>query len=438
MEKSRLNKQIDYKSIFIVLVFYLFTRRFFADIFSQFLSDLIFTAIFAYMIIKRKSIKSLFFSFFKLVSRLYGFVLSKQIYLLLIIVVSVLAIIISRQQDQLNILSDKLFLVENKLGGTEKLICNEKDSITKVKKSVVRIIGGEAEGSGFAIQQGGYILTNFHVIEFEPTPKVIFPDNTFETAEILMADKTADLAILKVQKDLPVLNWGNPSKLNPAEELLAIGYPLGGGLSGEASVSKGSLSARRTSKDVGVEYIQTDVTLNPGINGGPMINVCGEVEGINTAGLAGLGLAISSDSIQQKWIGMEMSKDSLKDVQRITFDPDKSSLEAVRAFYNYLKVRKLDKAFELLSDNFKKGHGFDYWKQGYKTLLDTTVIKIEDDPKIENRINIKLGTTDMVDGEIVYKYFEGYWDVKDEGNKWQLWDAKVKEVENPDYSWFYE
>lgn len=438
MEKSRLNKPIDYRSIFIVLIFYLFTRRFFADIFSQFLSDLLFVAIFTYMIIKRKSIKNLFSSFFRLLNKLYNFVLGKQIYFLLIIVVLVLAIVISRQQDQLNILSDKLGLVENKLGGTEKLKCNEKDSITKVKKSVVRIIGGEAEGSGFAIQQGGYIITNFHVIEFEPTPKVIFPDNTFETAEILMADKTVDLAILKVQKDLPVLNWGNPSKLNPAEELLAIGYPLGGSLNGESSVSKGSLSARRTSKDVGVEYIQTDVTLNPGMSGGPMINVCGEVEGINTAGLAGLGLAISSDSIQQKWIGMEMSKDSLKDVQRITFDPDKSSLEAVRAFYNYLKARKLDKAFELLSDNFKKGHGFDYWKQGYLSLLDTTVIKIVDDPQIANRINVKLSTTDMVDGEIVYKYFEGYWDVKDEGNKWQLWDAKVKEIENPDYNWFYE
>jgi hypothetical protein len=355
-----------------------------------------------------------------------------------VLIVCILSIFIINQQDQIKILNDKVGLIENKLGGSDKIMCNEKDSIDKVKKSVVRIIGGEAEGSGFAVQNDGYILTNFHVIEFEPTPKVIFQDNTFETAEILMADKNADLAILKVQRDLPVVSWGNPADLNPAEELLAIGFPLGGGLNGEASVSKGSLSARRNSKDVGVEFIQTDATLNPGMSGGPMINVCGEVEGINTAGLAGLGLAISSDSIRQKWLEMDISKDSLKDIQRITFDPDKSSLEAVRAFYNYLKARKLDKAFELLSDNFKKGHGFDYWKQGYLSLLDTTVIKIVDDPQIANRINVKLSTTDMVDGEIVYKYFEGYWDVKDSGNKWLLWDAKVKEVVSPDYTWFYE
>jgi len=98
----------------------------------------------------------------------------------------------------------------------------------------------------------------------------------------------------------------------------------------------------------------------------------------------------------------------------------------------------LEKAFELLSDNFKKGHGFDYWKQGYQSLLDTTVIKIEDDKKVKDRVTIKLSTKDMVDDEIVYKYFEGYWDVKNINGKWRLWDPEIKEVENPDFLWFYE
>lgn len=438
MKKSRLNKKIDYKKILILLVLYYFTRPFFSDIFSQFLSDLIFIVIILTMLRKRINYRNLFSSLFVVLNKLFDFVLKHKIYFFMALIVYVLSIFIINQQDQIKTLNDKFSLIENKLGGTDKLKCSEKDAIEKVKKSVVRIIGGEAEGSGFAVQSYGYILTNFHVIEFEPTPKVILPDNTFETAEIVMADKNADLAILKINKDMPVISWGDPKDLIPAEELLVIGFPLGGSLNGEASVSKGSLSARRKSKDVGVEYIQTDATLNPGMSGGPMINVCGEVEGINTAGLAGLGLAISSDSIRQKWLEMDVSKDSLKDIQRITFDPDASSLEAVKAFYNYLKARKLDKAFELLSDNFKKGYSFNTWQKGYTSLLDTTVIKIEDDPKIVNRINVKLTTTDMVDEEIVYKYFEGYWDVKEVGNTWQLWNAKVKEVENPDYNWFYE
>jgi hypothetical protein len=358
---------------------------------------------------------------------------------ILLVALAVVGSEVGDQSDKLDELSQKVSLVEKKLGGSEKINCNEKDTIEKVRKSVVRIIGGEAEGSGFAIQQGGYILTNFHVIEFEPTPKVVFPDNSFETAEILMADKNADLAILKVERDLPTISWGVPEELNSAEELLAIGFPLGGELAGEASVNKGALAGRRRSKDVGVEYLQTDITLTGGVSGGPMVNICGEVEGINTAGLAGLGMAISSKSILQKWNEMTNSKeDVLKDIQRITFDPDASPLDTVKAFYNYLKARKLDKAFELISDNYKRGYKFTTWKKGYESLLDTTVIKIEEDPVIKNRINVKLSTKDMVDGEIVYKYFEGYWDVKEVVNKWQLWDPKIKEVLEPDYAWYYD
>lgn len=327
-------------------------------------------------------------------------------------------------------LENRLQRIENKLGGAEKLNCNEKDTIEKVRQSVIRIVGGESEGSGFAIKENGIILTNFHVIEFEPSPKVILPDNSFQTAEIIMADKNADLAIIKIDRNLPVITWGDPKNLIPAEELLAIGFPLGGQLVGEASVNKGSLSGRRKSKDVGVEYIQTDITLTPGVSGGPMVNICGEVEGINTAGLAGLGLAISTDSIKQKWIEMAFSKDSLKDVKNITFDDTASAEFAVATFYNYLKVRKLEKAFEILSDNFKNGHDFDYWKGGYESLLDTTVLSIEEDKEEKNRVNIRLSTKNMVEGEIVYKYFKGYWDVKNIDGKWRLWEANIKEVDS--------
>lgn len=331
----------------------------------------------------------------------------------------------------------RLDKIEHKLGGSEKIACNEKESIERVRKSVVRIIGGESEGSGFTIKSGGLILTNFHVIEFEPSPKVVLPDNSFETARVIMADKNADLAIIKINRELPAISWGEPSELDPAEELLAIGFPLGGKLVGESSVNKGSLSGRRRSKDVGVEYLQTDATFNHGISGGPMINVCGEVVGINTSGLSGLGLAISSDSIKDKWLEMATDEDSLVDVQKVDFKPDESPLEAVRAFYNYLKARKLEKAFDLLSDNFKKGYTFDQWKEGYEPLLDTTVIAIMNDEEIEDRVLIKLSTKDMVDDEIVYKYFEGYWDVKDIDDKWLLWDPEIAEVE-PGWMWFYE
>lgn len=334
-------------------------------------------------------------------------------------------------------LQQRLTRIENKLGGTAKINCNDKDTINKVRKSVVRVVGGYSEGSGFAVKSN-VILTNFHVIEFEPSPKIIFPDNSFETGEIFMADKTADLAFIKIKRSLTPITWGKPSELEPAEELLAIGFPLGGELTGEASVNKGSLAGRRTDKTAGVVYLQTDATLTPGVSGGPMVNGCGEVEGINTMGMTGIGLGISADSIQDKWLSIVATDDWKKDVQEISFNPDASPTETVKAFYNYLKLRQLDKAFALLSNNFTKGYNFDQWKKGYAPLLDTSVLKIIPDPKITDRVLIKLSTKDLVGDEILYKYFEGYWDVKTIDGHLLLWQPSIKEVTNPDYMWYYD
>ncbi|MDP2685345.1 MAG: trypsin-like peptidase domain-containing protein, partial [bacterium] len=351
-----------------------------------------------------------------------------------VIIILVLTLLVALWQiDQL---SNRLTAVENKLGGPSQINCNEKDTITKVRKSVVRIVGGESEGSGFAIKEGGMIVTNFHVIEFEPSPKVLLPNNTFETAEIVMADKNADLAILKINKDLPVITWGRSEFLEQTEELLAIGYPFGGQLVGDPSVNKGILAGTRFSKDNGIEYLQTDATLNPGVSGGPMVDICGKVMGINTAGTAGLGLAISSKSFKDKQFDMLVSDNPLKDIKKITLEPNKSAFDATNAFYSYLKMRKMTEAFGMLSDNFKKGYDFDYWVQGYKPLLDNTAIKIEEDKNIKDRINIKLATKELIGNEIVYKYFEGYWDVKQVDGRWLLWDPEIKEVKNPDYLWF--
>ncbi len=318
--------------------------------------------------------------------------------------------------------------------------CNEKDTIDKVRKSVVRIVGGESEGSGFAVQKGGMILTNFHVIDSEPNPKVILPDNTFETAQVVMADKDADLAVIKISKDLPMLRLVHPGGVTPAEDLFAIGFPLGGDLPGESSVIKGSFSRRTKDKKNGVEYLQTDMTMIGGISGGPMVNICGEVVGVNTAGLllGGMGIAISSESIKAKWLQMTASEDPLKDVRKIVFDPNKNAIEAVRCFYNFLKARRLEKAFELLSDNFVRGYTFEQWSQGYRPLLDTSIVVIKPDKKIANRINVKLSTKDLIDDEIVYKFFEGYWDVRQIDGKWLLWKPRIREVKEPEQDWFID
>jgi len=281
-------------------------------------------------------------------------------------------------------------------------------------------------------------LTNFHVIEFQPSPKIIFSDNTFETVNILYADKNADLAVLKIDKKIPAIDWGNSDYLNPTEEILVLGYPLGGSLSGEATVKKGYLSAKRRVRDKGLEFLQTDSTLNPGMSGGPMITVCGDFVGINTLGTSGMGLAISSNSFKQKYLEMIASNEPLKDIKQIVFDPNKSPLDAVKAFYNYIKIRKLDKAFTLLGEKFVKGMTFENWKRGYQPNLDTSIIKIENNPEKDNLVNVKLSTKDLIEDQIVYKYFEGWWEVKEVDGNLKLWWPEIKEVKEPNWFWFYK
>ena len=168
-------------------------------------------------------------------------------------------------------LSERIQRIEDKLGGTKNILCNQKDTVERVRKSVVRIVGGHGEGSGFAVKRGGFILTNFHVIADELAPKVILPDNTFETAQVIMADKIADLAILKIEKDIPTLNFARLNWVTPAEEVMAIGYPLGGGLDGESFITRGAISRFVFDKENNLKYILTDMTLINGVSGGPMV-----------------------------------------------------------------------------------------------------------------------------------------------------------------------
>ncbi|OGK16304.1 hypothetical protein A2774_05170 [Candidatus Roizmanbacteria bacterium RIFCSPHIGHO2_01_FULL_39_12c] len=380
-------------------------------------------------------------------SLIYKIILTKKYQLVFNVVVLFFMIVVSIILYKSNIVNkqileisvDRLQLLESKFGGEKNLRCSESNTIKKVRESVVRIIGGEAEGSGFIVSDDGLILTNFHVIEFEPAPRVMFPDYSIELAKIIYGDKNADLAVLKVTKKIPAIDWGNSDEVEPAEEMLSFGFPFGGSLGGEATVKKGYLSAKRNIQDQGVEFMQTDSTINPGMSGGPMTTVCGEFIGINTLGTAGIGMAISSNSFKNKYFEMKSSNEPLKDIIKVEFKPDESPVEAVKAFYNYIKIRKLDKAFELLQGGeFNKDMTFENWKKGYESNLDTSVLKVEEDPENENKVNIRLSTKDLINDQIVYKFFEGWWEVKKVEDHLKLWQPKIREVEDPSWLWFYE
>jgi serine protease Do len=159
-------------------------------------------------------------------------------------------------------------------------------------------------GSGVIISPDGYILTNNHVVDAAKDIKVTLHDRRVLNGKVVGVDKLTDLAVVKVNaQDLPAISWGDSSKLEPGQTVLAFGSPFG---YFRFSVTRGIVSAvdrpnpySNDARKPG-DYIQTDAAINPGNSGGPLVNAHGELVGINTfiisnsGSFAGAGFAIPS------------------------------------------------------------------------------------------------------------------------------------------------
>ena len=147
----------------------------------------------------------------------------------------------------------------------------------------------EASGSGFIVSADGYILTNNHVVQGFDRVEVTLTDRRTFPARVIGRDETTDVAVLKIdQRNLPYTSLGDDAATKIGEWVVAIGNPLGL----DFTVTAGIISAKgRSGNDVRVngnnwaitDFIQTDAAINPGNSGGPLVNVRGEVIGINTA-----------------------------------------------------------------------------------------------------------------------------------------------------------
>jgi len=157
-----------------------------------------------------------------------------------------------------------------------------------------------ALGSGVIVSEDGYILTNNHVVQNVDEIKVILPDKREFTGKLIGTDPQSDVAVIKIgAKGLPAVMIGDSGKLRVGEMVIAIGNPFGLG----STVTMGIVSAVGRSH-VGIadyeDFIQTDAAVNPGNSGGALINIRGELVGINTAifstsgGNVGIGFAVPS------------------------------------------------------------------------------------------------------------------------------------------------
>ncbi|MDY4842278.1 MAG: trypsin-like peptidase domain-containing protein [Alphaproteobacteria bacterium] len=182
-----------------------------------------------------------------------------------------------------------------------------------------------ALGSGFLLDEEGYIITNSHVIDRADKINVILSDNSQHQAKVIGMDNKTDLALIKIDTDkkLMPVNLGDSDKIRVGDWILAIGNPFGLG----GSVTAGIVSAKSRDIESGPydNFIQTDASINQGSSGGPMFNLDGEVIGINaaifstTGGNMGISFAIpvnnakfvirelkNSGSVKRGWIGVRV------------------------------------------------------------------------------------------------------------------------------------
>ena len=210
--------------------------------------------------------------------------------------------------------------VQNQIDEINNLILDESKSLSlmeifeKAEPGVVRVntirnqtsdTGGV--GSGFVFDKMGHIITNAHVIDGSTKTVVTFLDGRSYNAEIIGMDEYTDIGVIKVNADLKLLNplsLGDSSNLNVGEPIAAIGNPFG--LSG--SMSSGIVSQMGRLLPSGSGYsipdvIQTDAAINPGNSGGPLLNMRGNIVGINTAiqsttgEFTGVGFAVPSQTV---------------------------------------------------------------------------------------------------------------------------------------------
>lgn len=162
------------------------------------------------------------------------------------------------------------------------------------------------QGSGFIVSEDGYILTNGHVVNNAEEISVVLNDGREHDAELIGIDTNTDIAVIKIKDgNLPYLSLGNSDDLEVGQWVVAIGNPLGL----QASVTAGVVSAKgRSGLDLAriEDFIQTDAAINRGNSGGPLLDLEGNVIGMNTAivtnmgsgGYMGIGFAIPSNMIQ--------------------------------------------------------------------------------------------------------------------------------------------
>jgi len=200
--------------------------------------------------------------------------------------------IIAKQQTSVDSFQQQISQLQSQSGDFSSVI-------QYAIKSVVFIRTDKAIGSGFFMSSDGYIVTNAHVIENANRINALTSDRSSYDVQLVGIDELRDIALLKASGNFEFLEFADSSQLQLGKKVVAIGNPLGLSF----TVTEGIISGLDRKGTNGLsEYIQTDVSLNPGNSGGPLIDSSGKAVGINNFKLSnaeGIGFALESNAIKR-------------------------------------------------------------------------------------------------------------------------------------------
>ncbi|MBA2276592.1 MAG: trypsin-like peptidase domain-containing protein [Chloroflexia bacterium] len=199
----------------------------------------------------------------------------------------------------------RLLSMQGQAAATQGVDLTPVEVVQRVSPAVVTVVNQQAEstllgqedpvlagiGTGFIVDEQGYVVTNWHVVEGGDTFAVVFSDGSAREGRLVGVDPRNDLAVVKFDGDVPgVVAFGDSDQLQPGQSVLAIGSPLGAFTN---TVTEGIVSALGRNGDFASQgpclsytnLIQHDAAINPGNSGGPLFNLRGEVIGVNTLGI---------------------------------------------------------------------------------------------------------------------------------------------------------
>ncbi len=196
-------------------------------------------------------------------------------------------------------------------------------------------------------------------------------------------------------------------------------------------VLKGNFVSFRTQHNSPTGFIQTSISLVPGMSGGPLTDQCGKVVGINTQGLAGLSLFIYANDAKNL-----IPSFTSEDIAKVNVDPTKSPEDGVIAFYTYLKERRMQDGFNLLSTRYLTNTNYTEWTNRFTDILDVEIIKTNMYQNSKDIVHLKFYTENWDNNDIAYHFYEGTWQTIKENGVYKMERASIEEITTPDSTWF--